>query len=98
MDNYMVNNPEFFLLLGFIEMPILIFSMRYILKNKGDLEKRYAEKNKSVYDKINYLSEKISDIQIETANKYVSFKYIQDLEKRITNYLTRIEKKIDTKK
>jgi len=77
----------------FIEIPIFIAFITYIIKQKETInnnidliEKRYR-----------YLNEKINNYKLEVAHKYASVAYLKDVENRLTNHLIRIEEKLDNK-
>ena len=81
----------------FIEIPIFIAFITYVIKQKEILSNKIDKANDDLENSSKYLNEKINSYKLEVAGKYASVAYLKDVENRLTNHLIRIEEKIDSK-
>ena len=81
----------------FIEIPIFIAFMTYIIKQKEAINKNIDLIKINIEKRYRYLNEKINNYKLEVARKYASVSYLKDVENRLTNHLIRIEEKLDNK-
>ena len=81
----------------FIEIPIFVAFITYIIKQKENMNKDINLVKISIEKRYRYLNEKINNYKLEVAKKYASVSYLKDVENRLTNHLIRIEEKLDNK-
>ncbi|MDB2404940.1 hypothetical protein N9W07_00195 [Alphaproteobacteria bacterium] len=81
----------------FIEIPIFIALITYIIKQKETINNNIDLIEKNIEKRYRYLNEKINNYKLEVAQKYASVAYLKDVENRLTNHLIRIEEKLDNK-
>ncbi len=81
-----------------VEIPALGGLLWLIWRNRSDSESGLSQNRQAINHTALEAREDLSKFKLDVAKNYVSIGYLQDVERRLTAHLLRIENKLDGKK
>ena len=81
----------------FVEVPAFFALFLYMVKLSRSLHAGMEDERLVLANKYQALHDKLAMYKLDVAQRYASVVYLKDVEKRLTDHLVRIEKKLNNR-